>query len=97
MNFGSEILNTFKELTVYCENYCKHNDLTLQITDREEKIKLVLEEISLILENTSDITLINDIQYFKAAINKMKKVNDPTLHWAEKNIFCFPLSCSKYL
>ena len=29
LNFGSEILNTFKELTVYCENNCKYNDLLL--------------------------------------------------------------------
>ena len=90
LNFGSEILNTFKELTVYCENDCKYNDVTLQITDREEKIKSVLKEISFFLENTSDITLSNDIKDFKAAIDKMEKVNDPTLHWAEKNIFVFP-------
>ena len=43
LNFGSEILNTFKELTVYCENDCKYNDLTLQITDKEEKIKSALK------------------------------------------------------
>ena len=40
LNFGYEILNTFKELTDYCENDCKYNDLTLQITDREEKNKI---------------------------------------------------------
>ena len=44
----------------------------------------------MILENTSDITLDNDIQDFKAAINKMEKVDDSTLPWAEKNIFVFP-------
>ena len=90
LNFGYEILNTFKELTDYCENDCKYNDLTLQITDREEKMKSVLKEISLILENISDITLSNDTQDFKAAINKMEKVNDSTVHWTEKNIFVFP-------
>ena len=89
LNFRSEILNIFKELTVYCENDCKYNDLTLQITDSEEKIKSVLKEIPLILQNTSDITLDNDIQEFKAAINEMEKDNDLTLHWADKNIFFF--------
>ena len=41
LNLGSEILNTFKELSVYCENDYKYNDLTLKITDKEEKIKSV--------------------------------------------------------
>ena len=62
------------KLTVYCGNDCKYQGLTLEITDREQKIKSVLKEISLILENTSDITLSNDIQDFKAAIDKMNKV-----------------------
>ena len=102
LNFGSEILNTFKELTVYCENYCKYNDLTFQITDREGKIKSVLKEISLILENTSYITLSNGTQDFKTAVNEMENLNNPTLHWAEKNIFVFPypltlqIPCMKY-
>ena len=44
----------------------------------------------MILENTADITLSNDTQDINAAVNKMEKINNPTLHWAEKNIFVFP-------
>ena len=44
----------------------------------------------MILENTSGITLSNDIRDFKAAVNKMEKVINPTLHWAEKSNFVFP-------
>ena len=90
LNFGSEILNIFKELTVYCKNDCKYNNPTEQITDREENIKLILKEFSFILENTSDITLSDDTQGFKAAFYKMENVNDSTLHWAKKNILVFP-------
>ena len=46
--------------------------------------------MSLILDNTTDITLSNGTQDFKAAVNKMEKVKNLTLHCAEKNSVAVP-------
>ena len=90
LNFGYEILDTFKELTVHCQNNCILNEITAQIIIKERKIKSVLNEISLILENTVDITLKDDFQNFKTALIKMQKSDNSTFDWYEKQIYIFP-------